>query len=97
MRWLKRLMRKDSRTRETVLWYRHAYEKDKESRWAFARLVENGGLFRPILNEEQKAAHNALVYLLENMGMTQGLNYDMLAEMMLRLPIAEDSIDKENK
>jgi hypothetical protein len=87
-------LRRDSRTKETILWYRHTYEKDQKSRWAFARLLESGGLFKTIETEQQRAAHNQIVYLLENMGMTQGVNYDRLAELLLALTIPDEAIDK---
>jgi hypothetical protein len=95
-RWLNRdsQLRRDSRTKETILWYRHTYEKDQQSKWAFARLLESGGIFRPIENEQQRAAHNQIVYLLENMGMVQGVNYDRLAELLLTLTIPEEAVDK---
>jgi hypothetical protein len=87
-------VRRDSRTRDTILWYRHAYGKDEQSLWAFARLIESGGLFKRIENEEQRAAHNHIVYLLENMGMTQGVNYEKLAGMLFNLSIPDEVIDK---
>jgi hypothetical protein len=97
MRWLNKLrdnlLRRDNRTKETILWYRHAYEKDAQSKWAFARLIESGGLFKAIITDEQRAAHNQIVYLLENMGMTQGVNYDKLAELLLALTIPDEAID----
>ena len=86
-------MRRDSRTKDTILWYRHTYEKDQQSRWAFARLLESGGLFKRIETEEQKAAHNYIVMLLENMGFTQGVNYDRLAELFFTLTIPDEAID----
>lgn len=88
-------MQPDSRTAETVRYYRHAYGKDEISRWAFARLLESGGIFKRIDTEEQKAAHNATVTLLENMGMTQGVNYDRLAGLMFSLTIPDEAIDPE--
>ena len=91
---VRRLLRRDSRTRETILWYRNVYGRDAQGKWAFARLIEQGGLFKRIEGEEHRAAHNQLVYLLENMGMTQGMNYDKLAEFMLSLPIPDEAIDK---
>lgn len=87
-------MRRDSRPRDTILWYRAAYSKDVQSRWAFARLLESGGLFKRIETDEQKAAHNYIVMLLENMGSTQGSNYDKLADFILTsLPIPPEAIE----
>ena len=86
-------MRRDSRTKETVLSYRHTYGRDDISRWTFARLLESGGLFKRIDTEEQRAAHNYIVYLLENMGMTQGVNYDELANMLFSLSIPDEAVD----
>jgi len=87
-------LRRDSRTKDTILWYRAAYSKDNQTKWVFARLLESGGLFRRIDTEEQKAAHNYIVMMLENMGFTQGVNYDRLAEILFNLTIPEEAIDK---
>jgi hypothetical protein len=57
-------------------------------------LLESGGIFKSIENEQQRAAHNQIVYLLENMGMTQGVNYDRLADLLLTLTIPDEAIDK---
>ncbi len=86
-------MRQESRTRQTILWYRGAYGENEQTRWAFARLIESGGLFKRIETDEQKAAHNYIVTLLENMGFTQGINYDKLAEAFFNLGIPEEAID----
>jgi hypothetical protein len=57
--------------------------------------LQSGGLLKRIENEEQRAAHNYMVTLLENMGMTQGVNeeelYNRLGEMLLRLTIPDES------
>lgn len=86
-------MRRGSRPRETILYYRAAYEAQPAGRWAFARLLESGGLFKRIETEEQKAAHNYIVTLLENMGFTQGVNYDKLVDMLFTLSIPEEAIE----
>ena len=42
-----------------------------------------------IETEEQRMIHNYMVTLLENMGITQGLNFDALIDSMLALTIPE--------
>lgn len=86
-------LRRDSRTKQTVLYYRHAYGKDEQSRWAFARFLEQSGLLRKIETEEQRVLHNQAIYLLENMGMTQGANYDKLVDLLFTLTIPEEAVD----
>jgi hypothetical protein len=83
-----------SRTRETVICYRHTFEKDDISRQTLAWIVESCGLFKKVETEEQRAAHNWGIYLLENLGVLQGLNYGKLIDAMLNLPIPEEAIDK---
>lgn len=85
------------RTKETVLTYHAAYGRTPEGRWAFARLLESGGLLRRVENEEQRAAHNHMISLLENMGLTQGRNeselYDKLGAMLMGLAPADEAVD----
>ena len=80
-----------------MLTYQAAYSRTPEGRWAFARLLETGGLLRRIENDEQRHAHNHMVSLIENMGMTQGRNeteiYDKLATMLLGLSPADEAVD----
>lgn len=89
----RRGVRRDSRTRETILSYRKVYSDPQLGAWAFARLLESGGLFKRIENEEQRAAHNVVVTMLENMGIPQGMNYDELARLVFQLSIPPESID----
>lgn len=88
---------RNQRTRETVLTYHAAYGRTPEGRWAFARLLQSGGLLRRVENEEQRAAHNHMISLLENMGLTQGRNeselYDKLADMLLHVVPADEAVD----
>lgn len=82
------------RTRETVIRYRHTFEKDAVSRETLAWIVESCGLFKTITTDEQKAAHNWGIYLLENLGVTQGINYRRLVDAMLNLTIPDEALDK---
>jgi len=97
MRWLSKirasLLRRDSRPRETILAYRKVYSDPQFGLWAFARLLESGGLFKRIDTEEQRAAHNVVVTMLENMGIPQGLNYDELARLVFNLTIPPEAVD----
>ena len=90
-------MARGSRPKETILTYRAAFERTQEGKWAFARLLESGGLLKRIESDEQCAAHNMMITLLENMGMTQGVNateiYDRLGAMLLGLTIPDEAID----
>jgi hypothetical protein len=92
-----KVLRRGDRPRETILTWRAAFDRSKEGKWAFARLLEQGGFLRVIETEEQKASHNFVVYLLENMGIsnaTKGVDYDQLAETLLALPVREDLISE---
>jgi len=82
------------RLRETVLTWRAGFERNDPGRDVLAWIIESCGFFKVIETEEQKAAHNWGVYLLENMGMTQGVNYRRLVDAMLNLTIPEEAIDK---
>ena len=86
---------RQSRPKATILTYRAAFERTAEGRQVLAWLVERCGLFKKIESEEQRAIHNWGVYLLENMGITQGLNYDRLIDAILSLTIPEEAIDSE--
>lgn len=87
------LLRRDSRPRETVLAYRKVYSDPQYGLWAFARLLESGGIFKRIETDEQRITHNVVVTMLENMGIPQGLNYDELAKLVFKLSIPPESID----
>ena len=93
MRLVSKLFRRNSRVKETILAYRHTFNADETARWTLARLLEGSGLLRCIENEEQRVLHNNAVYLLENMGMTQGENYDRLVEMLFTLSIPPEAVD----
>lgn len=45
--------------------------------------------------EEQRVLHNWGIEMLENMGMTQGPNYRLLVDAILKLGIPEEAIDGE--
>ena len=82
------------RLRETILSYRRTFERDKISRQTLAWLLESCGLLRMVETEEQRVLHNWGIYLLENMGALQGLNYEDLVDAVLSLTIPEEAIDK---
>ena len=48
---------------------------------------------KPIKSEEQRVLHNWGIEMLENMGMTQGPNYRMLVDAMLKFGIPDEAID----
>jgi hypothetical protein len=91
---LDRLLNRDNaRLRETILIYRKVFTENSQSRVVFGWLLERCGLFRPIENEEQRVLHNWGIELLENMGLTQGMNYASIVDALLKLGIPEEAID----
>jgi hypothetical protein len=50
-----------------------------------------------IENDEQRVLHNWGIELLENMGLTQGINYRALVDAALRLGIPKEAIDEEKE
>jgi len=89
-----RLPSKQSRRRETILTYRAAFERTDEGRQVLHWLLERCGLFEQIQTEEQRIMHNWGITLLDNMGMTQGFNYDRLIDALLSMTIPDEAIDK---
>jgi hypothetical protein len=83
------------RTRESISVLRHAFGH-RDNRKVFAWLLENyGGFFKRIDTEEQRNAHNMMVHLLENMGMTQGVNYQKLVDFVLdQTATPEEALDR---
>ena len=59
--------------------------------------LERCGLMRRIENEEQRVLHNWGIELLENMGITQGVNYRALVDAILRFGIPKEAIDEEKE
>ena len=47
--------------------------------------------------EEQRVLHNWGMELLENMGLTQGMNYGALVESLLKLGIPDEALDEETR
>lgn len=89
------LNRKRLRLRETILSYRQTFERDKVSRQTLGWLIESCGFLKKIETEEQRLIHNWGIYLLENLGALQGLNYERLVDAILNLTIPDEAIDKE--
>ena len=89
-----KLPSRQSRHKQTILTYRAAFERTVEGRQVLSWLVEHCGLMRKIETEEQRVLHNWGVSLLENMGMTQGVNYQRLVDGLLTLTIPDEAIDK---
>lgn len=58
-------------------------------------LIERCGMMKRIDTEEQRVLHNWGIEMLENMGMTQGPNYRLLVDAILKLGIPEEAIDGE--
>jgi hypothetical protein len=85
------------RTRETIVVYRQVFGKDEASRVALVWLLERCGLLKRIENDEQRVLHNWGIELLENMGLTQGINYRALVDAALRLGIPKEAIDEEKE
>jgi hypothetical protein len=52
-------------------------------------------MLKRIETDEQRVLHNWGIELLENMGLTQGLNYDRLVEAMQRFTIPDEAVDAE--
>ena len=82
------------RLRETVLTWRAGFERTDAGREVLAWIIESCGFLKTIDSEEARHAHNWGVYLLENMGFTQGINYRRLVDAMLNLSIPDEAIDK---
>lgn len=59
--------------------------------------LERCGLMKRIETEEQRVLHNWGIELLENMGITQGINYRMLVDAILKFGIPNEAIDEEKK
>lgn len=89
------LRRQDSRLDITISTYRHTFLRDEYSKKCFVWLLERCGMFKRVETEEQRILHNWGIELLENMGLTQGLNYDRLVEAMQRFTIPQEAIDSE--
>jgi hypothetical protein len=54
-------------------------------------------MFRRIENEEQRVLHNWGIELLENMGLTQGMNYKGVVDALLKLGIPDEAFDESQK
>ena len=85
------------RTQETIAIYRQAFGKDDAGRMAMIWFLERCGLFRRIETDEQRVLHNWGIELLENMGVTQGINYRALVDATLRFGIPKEAIDEEKE
>ena len=64
-------------------------------RAVFGWLIERCGLFVRIDTEEQRILHNWGIELMENMGLTQGMNYAGIVDALLKLGIPDEAIDEE--
>ena len=97
MRVLDRLLnREDLRLKETIQTYRNVFGTG-HGRVVFGWLIERTGLFRHIETDEQRVLHNWGIELLENMGLTQGMNYKGVVDALLRLGIPDEAFDDESK
>ena len=93
MKVLDRLLRRpDARVKETVQIYRNVFGTG-HGRVVFAWLLERTGLFMRVETDEQRVLHNWGIELLENMGLTQGMNYGALVESFLKLGIPDEALD----
>jgi hypothetical protein len=102
MRLLDKVLRRNSRLPETVLTYRAALGgspglQGEAGRQVFFWLIERCGIFRRIENEEQRVLHNWGIELLENMGLTQGINYKGVVDALLKLGIPDEAFDESQK
>jgi hypothetical protein len=86
------LNRQDARLKETILTYRSVFGTGN-GRAVFGWLLERCGLFLHVETEEQRVLHNWGIELLENMGLTQGMNYKALVESLLKLGIPDEALD----
>jgi hypothetical protein len=91
---LNRLLHRDSRLDITILNYRQTFMANENAKRVFVWLLERCGMFKRIDTEEQRILHNWGIELMENMGLTQGLNYDQLVESLARFTIPKEAIDE---
>jgi hypothetical protein len=90
---LDRLLRRpDARVKETIQIYRNVFGTG-HGRVVFGWLLERTGLLMHVETEEQRVLHNWGIELLENMGLTQGMNYGALVESLLKLGIPDEALD----
>ena len=99
LRVLDRLLnRENARLKETIQVYRTVFgtapgTQGEVGRVVFGWLLERCGLFVRIETEEQRVLHNWGIELLENMGLTQGINYGGIVDALLKLGIPDEAID----
>lgn len=82
---------------ETIFNYRNVFGRDEGGKLVMIWFLERCGLMRRIENEEQRVLHNWGIELLENMGLTQGINYRALVDAVLRFGIPKEAIDQEKE
>jgi hypothetical protein len=92
---LRRPPAKDSRLDITIAAYRQTFRRDEVSKRVYLWLLERCGIFKRIDTEEQRVLHNWGIELMENMGLTQGLNFDALVDAMLRFGIPKEAVDSD--
>lgn len=85
------------RHKGTVLTYRAVFERSDEGKRVLADLLESTGILRRVETEEQRIQHNWGIWLLENMGAVQGINYEELAGCIMRLSIPDEALVKEQE
>jgi hypothetical protein len=88
----------NARIKETIQAYRTVFGtapgiQGEMGRVVFGWLLERCGLFMRIETDEQRTLHNWGIELLENMGLTQGMNYKALVESILQLGIPDEALD----
>ena len=97
MKVLDRLLRRpDTRVKETVQIYRNVFGTG-HGRIVFGWLLERTGLLMHVETEEQRVLHNWGIELLENMGLTQGMNYGGIVDALLKLGIPDEAVDGESR
>jgi len=92
------LNRENARLKETIQVYRTVFgtapgTQGEVGRVVFGWLLERCGMFMRIETEEQRVLHNWGIELLDNMGLTQGMNYKALVESILKLGIPDEALD----
>lgn len=94
MKALDRLLNRENvRLKETIQTYRNVFAASAHSRVVYGWLLERCGLFMHIETEEQRVLHNWGIELLENMGLTQGMNYGGIVDALLKLGIPDEALD----
>jgi len=95
--WVKRVKPQELRHRGTVLTYRAVFDRTEEGKRVLVDLLQSSGILMRIETEEQRIRHNWGIWLLENLGTVQGMNYEGLVEAILKLTIPDEALVPEEQ